>query len=93
MDAHQYTTKPSHPHKDTCARTWQIDRETSVAVNALADELEVYPSDLVNMLLQRAIDAVESGKWPIEKRPIRYSLHWGQGGSSPIKRESRVTQE
>lgn len=77
-----YTTNPAPTRKDTCARTWQIDRETSAAINALADELECFPSDLVNMLLSRAIDAVESEQWPIERRPYKYTLHWGQGASN-----------
>lgn len=82
QDPGHYTTKTKQPAKDSTARTWQVDRETSTNINALADELECYPSDLVNFLLQRALSAVESGEWPIEKRPIRYSLHWGQVGSS-----------
>lgn len=74
----QYTTNPAPTRKDTQARTWQGDRQTSEAVNRLADELQCYPSDLVNMMLTRSLEAIESGEWPIEKRPIRYSLHWGQ---------------
>lgn len=84
MDRNQghYITKTPQVHKDSCARTWQIDRETSTDINRLADQLECFPSDLVNMLLSRAIDAVESGQWPIERKPVKYSLHWGQGASN-----------
>lgn len=84
MDRNQeryYTTKPNHPHKDSTARTWQVDRSTSEEINRLADALQVFPSDLVNMLLQRAINALESGQWSIERKPIKYLLTWGQEGS------------
>lgn len=69
--------KSPNPPKDTCARTWQIDRSVSEDVNRLADELECYPSDLVNMLLQRGLDALAAGQWAIERKPIKYSLQWG----------------
>lgn len=82
MDAYKYTTKTHQTAKDSCARTWQIDRGVSQAVNTCADELECYPSDLVNFLLQRALSAVESGEWRIDRTPIKYSLHWGQGASN-----------
>lgn len=79
MDRNQgyYTTNPAPTRKDSHARTWQIDRSTSADINRLADELECYPSDLVNFLLQRALSAVESGEWRIDRKPIKYSLHWG----------------
>lgn len=85
MDRNQeryYTTKPNHPHKDSTARTWQVDRSTSDDINRLAAELECYPSDLVNMLLARAIKALESGQWSIDRLPIKYLLIWGQEASS-----------
>lgn len=89
MDSYEYITKPNHPHKDSVARTWQIDRSTSEEINRLADQLECYPSDLVNMLLIRAINAVESGQWSIERRPYKYSLHWGQDSSSENQRGTK----
>lgn len=84
MDRNQpnYTTNPAPTRKDSHARTWQVDRGVSADINRLADELECYPSDLVNMLLSRAIDAVESGEWPIERKPYKYLLIWGQGASN-----------
>lgn len=79
-----YITKGSYAvmSKESCARTWQVDRSTSEEINRLADALQVYPSDLVNMLLSRAIDALETGAWSIERKPVKYSLHWGQEGSN-----------
>lgn len=95
MDRNQghYITKTPQVHKDSCARTWQIDRETSTDINRLADQLECFPSDLVNFLLARALSAVENGEWAIERRPYRYTIHWGQDGSIPVKRESKQTQQ
>ena len=73
----QYITKPQSPTKDTHARTWQIDKKLSEDINALAAQLEVYPSDLVNFLLTSAIVAVETGQWVVQRLPYKYSLHWG----------------
>lgn len=70
---------------DRCARTWQISRSTSGDVNRLANELECYPSDLVDLLLRRALVNVDRGVWEIERKPYKYTLHWGQGGSSGTK--------
>lgn len=73
-----YTTKgdPSL-HARHIARTWQIDKSVSEDINRLATELECYPSDLVNMLLQRGVDALQNGEWTITRTPYKYTLHWG----------------
>lgn len=81
-DRPYFTTRPPQPTKDSHARTWQIDRGVSEDINRLAAELECFPSDLVNMLLSRAIDAIETGQWVVQRKPVKYSLHWGQDPSS-----------
>ena len=91
QERYHYTTKTPQVYKDSTARTWQIDRATSEAINALASGLETWPSDLVNMLLQRGLDALGSGQWSIERRPIKYLLTWGQeesnGNQEGLKRD------
>jgi len=71
---------------DDCARTWRVATSTSERINKLASTLECYPSDLVDLLLTRALDAVERDQWPIERRPYKFTLHWGEGDAKGTQR-------
>lgn len=57
-------------------RTWSITERTAARVNALADENEVWPSALVEMILARGLDAIEAGEWPLRKVPVKFVVRW-----------------
>lgn len=57
-------------------RTYRLRRATVERLEQLAKQQEAWPSPLLDLLLQRAIDAVESGEWPLNRTPTRYKHHW-----------------
>lgn len=61
---------------DKVARTYRISKATAARLKALAETLEAFESPLVEMLLQRALDEVEAGRWPLRKRPVKYVVEW-----------------
>ena len=61
---------------DSVQRTWNVDRATAERLNVLAAELECFPSDLVDLLLQRGLAAIESGEWPLQRVPVKYEVKW-----------------
>ena len=61
---------------DSVQRTWNVDRATAERLNVLAAEMECFPSDLVNLLLQRGLAAIESGEWPLQRVPVKYEVKW-----------------
>lgn len=58
------------------ARTYRIDKATAQRLKALAEQLQAFESPLVDMLLQRALDEVEAGRWPLRKEPVKYVVKW-----------------
>ena len=61
---------------DSVQRTWNVDRATAERLNDLAAEMQCFPSDLVNLLLQRGLAAIESGEWPLQRVPVKYEVKW-----------------
>ena len=61
---------------DSVQRTWNVDRATAERLNDLAAEMECFPSDLVDLLLQRGLAAIESGEWPLQRVPVKYEVKW-----------------
>lgn len=62
--------------RDKIARTYQLNRETVEQIDKLAAQLQCHQSPLIDMLLQRALEQVESGKWVARKEPIKYVVKW-----------------
>ena len=56
-------------------RTYRLTRETVNRLERLAGGMEVYHSELVEMLLSTAFDQVEGGHWKVRTRPGRPELN------------------
>ena len=57
------------------ARTWRVNPGLARHINATAEELLVFPSDLVCYLLSKALDQVAAGQLVIPTRPAhRYVI-------------------
>lgn len=57
-------------------RTYQLDPGVIDAIGTLANDLGVWPSSLVNMLLLRALGEVEAGRWQLGAEPAAYRAVW-----------------
>ena len=56
------------------ARTYRLQTDTVERLDALAAELRIYQSRLVDVLLSRALDDVEDGVLVLQTRPVAYTL-------------------
>jgi len=61
-------------------RTYQLDGGVIAGVSALADELQVWPSTVVNALLARGLDEVRRGRWRLGAEPAAYVAVWLDDG-------------
>ena len=61
------------PH---CVRTWSVTEATAARIKQLALEIECWDSHLVEMILQRGLDAIEAGQWPLRKVPVKFEIKW-----------------
>lgn len=57
-------------------RTYQMSKETIERIQHNAQQLECYPSVLVDLLLKRALDELEQGSWKLKREPIIYRIDW-----------------
>lgn len=57
-------------------RTYRLDPQTVERIDELAAQLQCHQSPLIDMLLQRALEQVESGHWIARKEPIKYVVKW-----------------
>lgn len=57
-------------------RTYTIRIATVERVDALAGELTLWQSDLVDYLLAAALDDVESGRKSVKIAPIKWGIVW-----------------
>ena len=64
-------------------RTYRYDRSALAEIDRLADELEVWPSDLVNLLLTRALAEVQAGRWPLRKQAVKFVPSWAKPDKAP----------
>lgn len=62
--------------KETITRTYRISRSTAQQIDRVAVGLGCWPSPLVELLLRRALEEVETGRWPLHKEPIKYRIQW-----------------
>lgn len=57
-------------------RTYTIRIATVERIDALAGELNLWQSDLVDYLLSAALEDVESGRKSIKTAPIKWGIVW-----------------
>ena len=57
-------------------RTYRLDASTVERIERLCNEQQAYPSPLINMLLQRALDEIEAGRWAFGKVPVKFKIKW-----------------
>lgn len=57
-------------------RSYKIERDVIDSINALTQELGVFHSALVNLLLKRAVDEVRAGNWQLEAKPVTFDVAW-----------------
>jgi len=55
-------------------RTFQLPIELINRVQSTAQQLQVYPSHLVETLIERSLNDIEAGRLVVEKTPIAYRL-------------------
>ncbi len=60
--------------ENTIARTYRLRKETITRLERLAEQQEAWPGQLVQLLLDRALSEVESGKWKLRRQPIKYQV-------------------
>ncbi len=66
------------------ARTYRLDAEIVARIEATAERLRVWPGQLVDFLLRRGLDAIESGEWEVPTRPAyRQIIEEDGGGDRP----------
>ena len=64
------------------ARTYRLSGDTIKRLNLLTARLETWQSDLVDLLLQRSLDEIESGNWQLDQRPVKFELDWAQSATA-----------
>ena len=57
-------------------RTWTLSESVAQRVKALAEQNEIWDSTIVEKLLQRALDEIDAGRWPIKKVAIKFKIEW-----------------
>ena len=57
-------------------RTWTVSVATAERIKQLAAETEAWDSHLVDMILQRGLDAIESGEWSLRRVPVKFEICW-----------------
>jgi len=61
-------------------RTYRLDAEIVTRLEATAERLRVWPSQLVVFLLRRGLDAIDSGEWEVPTRPVYWQIIEEDGG-------------
>lgn len=64
--------------QDSNARTYRLKPETVRRLSNQIDTLGCWPSDLVDLLLQRALTEVEEGRWTMDRQPAIFEIAWGE---------------
>lgn len=57
-------------------RTYQLSPAIVERIGAMADSLNVWPSTLVNILLERGLEEVDEGRWQLGAEPAAYRAVW-----------------
>jgi hypothetical protein len=55
-------------------RTYRLRNRTVVRLDRIARELDLWPSTLVDGLLDHMLDEVDAGRLVIERRPVKWEL-------------------
>lgn len=55
-------------------KTIRLNERTNQRLAELAAQLESDQSPLIDRLLSRALDAIESGEWATTRTPVRYVI-------------------
>lgn len=56
------------------ARTYRLHPGTVKAVDGIAEALDAFPSQVVQVLLDYALDAVSADRIAVNRRPIKYAV-------------------
>lgn len=60
------------------ARTYRLQPTTIERVDRQTAALGCRQSDLVDLLLQRALEQVESGIWPMDRTATAFDVAWSE---------------
>jgi len=56
------------------AKTYRLKPETLRRLAALVDETGAYHSQLIDVLLVRAMDEIDAGRWKLKKKPVKWAV-------------------
>lgn len=59
---------------ETIARTYRFKPATIKRLEQLAKEQDAWPGQLLEKLLERALNEVETGQWKLRRLPIKYRV-------------------
>lgn len=60
----------------TTTRTYRLDSTTIERIDQYCKKTGCWQSRFIDLLLKRALDEVEAGRWHLDKRPVAYELEW-----------------
>lgn len=60
----------------TVVRTFRLKGRTAQRLKTLASRLGAYESPLAELLLDRALTEVETGRWHLDRRPVKFNIEW-----------------
>lgn len=64
------------------ARTFRLRQETISRLDELTKKFETYSSDIVDQVLEMGLDEIDSGRWVIDARPVKYEVNLIQAASA-----------
>lgn len=59
---------------ETIARTYRLRKSTIARLEKLAEQQDAWPGQLLEKLLERALNEVETGQWKLRRQPIKYQV-------------------
>ena len=57
-------------------RTYRLRKKTVDRLEQLAKKQQAWPSPLIDLLLNRALDEIEAGHWALNKTPVKFKATW-----------------
>lgn len=58
------------------SRTYKFDDQLIDRLTAQARRLHVFPGPLLELLIARALDEIEAGRWRVDARPVAFRPAW-----------------
>ena len=58
----------------TTAKTYRLKAETLRRLQVLVSETGAYHSQLIDVLLTRAMDEIDAGRWTLKKKPVKWAV-------------------